>query len=44
MNKPGIALVWTGVLLAVIMGLVASLDRGYVCRLDAENLPETLWS
>ena len=35
---------WTGMLLAVIMGLVASLDPGYVCRLDAESLPETLWS
>ena len=44
MSKPGIVVFWIGVLLAVIMGLIVSLDPGYVCQLDADNLPSTAWS
>jgi hypothetical protein len=44
MRKPGIVVFWVGVLLAVIMGLIVSLDPGYVCQLDADNLPSTAWS
>lgn len=44
MSKPGIIVFWSGVLWAVIMGLVVSLDPGYICQLDADNLPSTLWS
>ena len=44
MSKPGIVVFWIGVLLAVIIGLIVSLDPGYVCQLDADNLPSTVWS
>ena len=44
MSKPGIVVFWIGILWAVIMGLIVSLDPGYVCQLDADNLPTTLWS
>ena len=43
-SKSGRFVFGFGVLWAVIMGLVVSLDPGYVCQLDAENLPTTLWS
>jgi hypothetical protein len=44
MSKPGIIVIWIGILWTVIMGLFVSLDPGYVCRLDTDNLPTTLWS
>jgi hypothetical protein len=44
MSKPGIVVFWIGVLLAVIIGLIVSVDPGYVCQLDADNLPSTVWS
>ena len=44
MNKSGIVVFSIGVLWAVIMGLIVSLDPGYVCRLDGDNLPTSLWS
>lgn len=44
MRKPGIIVFLIGILWAVIMGLIVSLDPGYVCQLDTDNLPTTLWS
>ncbi len=44
MGRTGIVVFWIGVLSAVIVGLIVSLDPGYVCRLDADNPPATLWS
>ena len=44
MNKLGKILFWSGVSLAVIMGVIVSYDPGFVCQLDSENLPETIWS
>jgi hypothetical protein len=44
MRKSGKAVFGVGVFLAVTMGVIASIDPGYVCKLDAENLPTTLWS
>ena len=44
MRKPGIAVFCIGALIAVIMGLIVSWDPGYVCQLDADNLPTTIWS
>lgn len=44
MSRPGVVVFGIGVALAVSMGLIASLDPGYVCQLDADNLPTTLWS
>lgn len=44
MSKPGIAVFLIGIAWAVVMGLIVSLDPGYVCQLDADNLPTTLWS
>ena len=44
MSRPGIVVFWIGVLWAVVMGLIVSIDPGYVCQLDADNLPTTLWS
>ena len=34
MKKSGNILFWAGLVLAVAMGLVASIDPGYVCRLS----------
>lgn len=44
MSKPGSVVFGAGVILAVIMGLLASLDPGFVCQLDADNLPTNLWN
>jgi hypothetical protein len=44
MNKLGKVVFGTGVLLAVMMGVIVSIDPGYVCHLDAENPPTTIWS
>jgi hypothetical protein len=44
MNKLGKVIFWIGVSLAVIMGAIVSYDLGFVCHLDPENLPETIWS
>ena len=44
MNKLGKFVFGTGVVLAVAMGVIVSIDPGYVCHLNPENLPTTLWS
>lgn len=44
MDKSGKIVFGIGVLWAVIVGLVVSLDPGLVCRLEPDNLPTTLWS
>jgi hypothetical protein len=44
MNKLGKFVFGTGVLLAVIMGVIVSIDPGYVCQLDADNVPDSIWS
>ena len=44
MSKSGAVVFGMGLSLAVIMGLIVSLDPGLVCRLDADNLPTTLFS
>jgi hypothetical protein len=44
MNRSGAVIFATGLALAVIMGLVVSLDPGLVCQLDSENLPTTVFS
>jgi hypothetical protein len=44
MSKPGKVVFIIGISLAVIMGIIASFDPGFVCQLDSENLPTTLWS
>jgi hypothetical protein len=44
MNKLGKVVFAIGVLLAVSMGVIVSIDLGYFCHLDAENLPTTIWS
>jgi hypothetical protein len=44
MRKSGTVLFGIGVALAVSAGLIVSWDPGYVCKLDADNLPTTLWS
>ena len=44
MSKSGKLVFGIGVLWAISIGLIVSLDPGYVCRLDAENLPTSLWN
>ena len=44
MENKGKAIFWVGVLSTVLMGLIVSIDPGYVCNLDPENLPETIFS
>ena len=44
MSKPGITVFLIGVFWSVFIGLIVSLDPGYVFQLDADNLPTTLWS
>ena len=44
MNKLGKIVFGVGVFLAVAMGVIVSIDPGYFCHLDAENLPTTIWS
>jgi len=44
MNKFGKVVFGIGVFLAVMMGVIVSIDPGYVCHLDAENFPSTGWS
>ena len=44
MNKLGKVVFGIGIFLAVTMGVIVSIDPGYVCQLDAENLPQTIWS
>lgn len=44
MNKLGKGIFFIGVALAIIMGAIISYDPGFVCHLDPDNLPETLWN
>ena len=44
MNKIGKSIFFIGVAIAIIMGAIISYDPGFVCHLDPENLPETIWS
>ena len=44
MNKLGKVIFWSGVSLTVIMGAIVSFDPGFVCQIDSDNLPETIWS
>ena len=44
MNIFGKVLFGIGVSLAVIMGIIVSIDPGFVCHLDPENLPTDIWS
>ena len=43
-SKSGKLVFGIGVLWAISIGLIVSLDPGYVCRLDAESLPTSLWN
>ncbi len=44
MNKHGKIIFWIGVTFTVIVGVIVSIDPGFVCDLDQDNLPETIWS
>lgn len=44
MTKSGAVVFGAGLSLAVIIGLLVSLDPGLVCHLDSENLPTTILS
>ena len=44
MNKLGKIIFFIGVTFTVVMGLIVSLDPGFVCGLDTDNLPKTIWS
>lgn len=44
MNKQGKIIFWIGASIAVIMGAIISYDPGAVCQIDADNLPESLWT
>ena len=44
MNKTGKIIFFIGVSIATIMGAIISYDPGFICHLDPENLPETIWS
>ena len=44
MLRPGIVVFGIGVLWAALIGIVVSIDPGYVCKLDSENLPTDLWN
>ncbi|MGA9270587.1 MAG: hypothetical protein WBV45_08200 [Lutimonas sp.] len=43
MKKLGKVVFGIGVFLAVTMGVIVSIDPGYVCHLDAENLQTGIW-
>ena len=44
MKNIGKAIFWVGVSITVFVGLILSLDPGTICRLDPDNLPNTIWS
>lgn len=44
MNKFGKIIFLIGVAIAFIMGAIISYDPGFVCHLDPDNLPETIWN
>ncbi|TLX73753.1 hypothetical protein E9993_14945 [Labilibacter sediminis] len=44
MNNNGKIIFWIGVSLAVIMGAIVSYDPGVICKIDSNNLPDTIWS
>ena len=43
MNKKGKIIFFIGVSIAVLAGIVISLDPGFICQIDADNLPNTIW-
>lgn len=43
MDRLGKLIFLIGVCIAIIMGVIVSYDPGFVCHLDSENLPETIW-
>lgn len=44
MKKIGKTTFWIGISIAIIMGIIVSLDPGYFCNLDKSNLPQSIWS
>ena len=44
MNKHGKILFWIGVIFTLIMGTIISIDPGFFCNIDSDNLPQTIWS
>jgi len=44
MKNLGKIIFWIGLSITIIMGAIVSYDPGAICKLDANNLPQTLWS
>jgi len=43
MNKSGTIIFFIGVIFTSLIGIIVSLDPGFVCHLDPDNLPDKIW-
>ncbi len=44
MKNTGKIIFWLGVFISITMGAIISYDPGFFCKLDSNNLPQTIWS